>query len=200
VSRFFSLCGSSVLLILFLASAASAASDPTYAALRAARPDGRTVPVSGLVLERDAFRFQFDSGAFHFLAPVGGRTVGAVFVGHGSYRLSPASENERRQLALASGGDKGFETLADEFDDLVLLFADDTAQEIEQHAAAKNGAPDSRAVSVYESYLKRQRKDFRINFHVRVLEDILNQPGLMSGVFDMRIISHEVAGCRHSVR
>jgi hypothetical protein len=65
------------------------------------------VPVSGLVLERDAFRFQFDSGAFHFLAPVGGRTVGAVFVGHGSYRLSPASENERRQLALASGGDKG---------------------------------------------------------------------------------------------
>jgi hypothetical protein len=89
----------------------------------------------------------------------------------------------RRQLALASGGDKGFETLADDFDDLVLLFADDTAQEIEQHAAAKTGAPDSRAVSVYESYLKRQRKDFRINFHVRVLEDILNQPGLMSGVF-----------------
>jgi hypothetical protein len=178
----------SFLFVLLLALAlfplaASAATDPTYAALRAARPDGRTVPVSGLVLERDAFRFQFDSGVFHFLAPVGGRTVGAVFVGRGSYRLSPASENERRQLALASGGDKGFETLADEFDDLVLLFADDTAQEIEQHAAAKAGAPDSRAVSVYESYLKRQRKDFRINFHVRVLEDILNQPGLMSGVF-----------------
>ena len=94
--------------------------------------------VSGLVLERDAFRFQFDSGAFHFLAPVGGRTVGAVFVGHGSYRLSPATANERRQLALASGGDKGFETLTDEFDDLVLLFADDTAQEIEQHAAGED--------------------------------------------------------------
>src|SRR3954447_18827024 len=118
-------------LLLLLPAALPAAPDPSYTELRNARRDGRTVPVSGLVLERDAFRFQFDSGAFHFLAPVGGRTVGAVFVGHGSYRLSPATENERRQLALASGGDKGFETLADEFDDLVLLFADDTAQEIE---------------------------------------------------------------------
>ncbi len=181
MSRLFSLAV--LLTLLLFPLAASAAPDPTYIALRQARPDGRTVPVSGLVLERDAFRFQFDSGAFHFLAPVGGRTVGAVFVGHGSYRLSPATENERRQLALSSGGDKGFETLTDEFDDLVLLFADDTAQEIEQHAAAKTGAPDSRAVSVYESYLKRQRKDFRVNFHVRVLEDILNQPGLTSGVF-----------------
>ena len=181
MSRLFSLAV--LLTLLLFPLAASAAQDPTYAALRAARPDGRTVPVNGLVLERDAFRFKFDSGAFHFLAPVGGRTVGVVFVGHGSYRLSPATENERRQLALASGGDKGFETLADEFDDLVLLFADDTAQEIEQHAAARTGAPDSRAVSVYESYLKRQRKDFRINFHLRVLQDVLNQPGLTSGVF-----------------
>ena len=166
-------------------SAASAvpAPDPTYTALRGARPDGRTVPVNGLVLERDVFRFQFDSGAFHFLAPVGGRTVGAVFVGHGSYRLTPATENERRQLALSSGADKGFETLSDEFDDLLLLFADDTAQEIELHASARAGSPDPRAVEVYEHYLKRQRKDFHTNFHVRLLADLLNTPGLMSGVF-----------------
>src|SRR5262245_16955441 len=65
-------------------AAAAAAPDPTYAALRAARPDGRRVPVSGLTLSRDAFQFRFDSGAFHFLAPVEGRTLGAVFVGRGS--------------------------------------------------------------------------------------------------------------------
>jgi hypothetical protein len=140
--------------------------------------------VSGLVLERDVFRFQFDSGAFHFLKPVGGRTVGAVFTGHGSYRLSPATENERRQLALSSGADvKSFETLSDEFDDLVFLFADDTAQEIELHAPVRTGAPDPHAVDVYERYLKQQRKDFRINFHVRLLKDLINHPGLMSGVF-----------------
>jgi hypothetical protein len=161
----------------------SPAIDPTYAALRAARPDGRTMAVHGLTLERDAFKFQLDSGTFHFLAPVGGRTVGAVFVGHGSYRLSPATENERRQLALASGGDKGFETLSDELSDLVLLFADDTFQELEQHASISSGAPDRKAVSVYEGYLKRQRKDFQLNFHLRLLADLLNQPGLTSGVF-----------------
>ncbi len=167
-----------------LAAFAAPAPDPAYSALRAARPDGRMVPVNKLTLERDVFRFQFESGAFYFLAPVEGRTVGAVFVGHGSYRLSPATPNERRHLALASGGDRSsFETLSDEFDDMVLLFADDTAQEIELHAPIKTGPPDARAVSVYESYLKRQRKDFRINFHLRVLEDILNQPGLTSGVF-----------------
>jgi hypothetical protein len=63
-------CRSSLFVLLLALAlfplAASAATDPTYAALRGARPDGRTVPVSGLVLERDAFRFQFDSGAFHF--------------------------------------------------------------------------------------------------------------------------------------
>src|SRR3954469_22513899 len=141
-------------LALLLPAALPAATDPAYTELRNARLDGRTVPVSGLVLERDAFRFQFDSGAFHFLKPVGGRTVGAVFVGHGSYRLNPATDNERRQLALSSGADKvGFETLSDQFDDLVLLFADDTAQEIELHAPPRTGAPDPRATGVYERYL-----------------------------------------------
>jgi hypothetical protein len=172
-----------VFLLLPLAAFAAPASDPTYAALRAARPDGRTVPVSGLTLERDAFRFQFDSGAFHFLAPVAGRTVGAVFVGHGSYRLSPATETERKHLAIAAGKGQDFETLADDFDDLVLLFADDTAQEIELHAPVRTGTPDPKAAQVYDSYLKRQRKDFQTNFHLRVLADVLNQPGLMSGVF-----------------
>src|SRR5215213_4717177 len=109
------------LLLAFLPGLASAATDPTYAALRGARPDGRRVPVHGLVLERDAFRFQLDSGVIHFLKPVEGRTVGAVFVGSGSYRLSPATANERRQLALSSGAGKDFETLTDELDSLLLL-------------------------------------------------------------------------------
>jgi len=42
-----------LLVLLPLAAAAAPSPDPTYAALRAARPDGRTVPVHGLVLERD---------------------------------------------------------------------------------------------------------------------------------------------------
>jgi Peptidase family M1 domain len=170
--------------LLSLPVAASAAPDPAYTAIRNARLDGRSVPVNNLVLERDVYRFQFDSGAFHFLAPVQGRTWGAVFVGKGSYRLSPAKESERRQLALSSGADpKTFETLTDEFDQLVLLFADDTAKEIEIHAPVQTGSPDARAASAYEVYLKRQKKDYRTNFHLRVLQDLLNQPNLTSGVF-----------------
>src|SRR5947209_1485119 len=109
-------------LFALLAAPLAAASDPTYAALRAARPDGRKIAVANVVLERPPFRFQLDSGTVHLLAPVDGRTVGAVFVGQGSYRLLPATPNERRQLALAAGGGDGFEVLSDNFENLVLFF------------------------------------------------------------------------------
>ena len=173
------------LLILSLAAAAQAApvADPVYTELRNARPDGRRVPVQGLTLERDVFQFRFDSGAFHFLAPVQGRTVGAVFVGQGSLKLVPATPSETRHLALASGGDKSFERLAEDFDELVLLFADDTAAEIQLHASIQTGAPDPRAVQAWDAHLRRQRKDFKSNFHIRILQDLLNTPGLTSGVF-----------------
>jgi len=179
-----------LLLLLFLGfisvpgvQAGSAASDSTYATLRTARPDGRRIPVHGLVLERDAFRFQFDSGEIHFLAPVDGRTFGAVFVGQGSYRLTPATPNERRHLALASGGGTDFETLSDTFEDLLLLFGDDTAAELQLHAPVQTGAPDPQAIRAAHQWLERQRKDFRTNFHLRVLRDLANTPNLTSGAF-----------------
>lgn len=173
------------LLALALGAAAQAApvADPVYTELRNARPDGRRVPVQGLALERDVFQLRFDSGAFHFLAPVQGRTVGAVFIGQGSLRLVPATPAESRQLALAAGGDKTFESLTEEFDELVLLFADDTAAEIQLHAPVQAGAPDPKAVQAWEAHLKRQRKDLKTNFHIRVLQDLVNTPGLTSGVF-----------------
>jgi hypothetical protein len=162
-----------------------ATTDPTYAALRGAKPDGRKIPVQGLVLVRDAFRFQLDSGALYLLAPVDGRTVGAVFVGQGSYRLTPSTPHELRQLALSSGADvgSGFEALTDTFEDMLLLFTDDTMAELERHAAVQTGDSDSRPAAVYSDWLKRQRKDFATNFHLRILEDLLNTPGRTDGVF-----------------
>lgn len=166
-----------------LAAPLGAAPDATYAALRNARPDGRKIAVQGVSLDRDAFHFQFDSGTFHLLAPVDGRTVGAVFVGRGSYRLTPATPAERRQLALSSGAGEGFESLSDSFDSLVLLFLDDTDAELAIKAPVEKGAQDPKAVQVYESYLKKQRKDFKTNFHLRVLQDLLNAPGITTGLF-----------------
>ncbi|HEV3458029.1 MAG TPA: M1 family aminopeptidase [Thermoanaerobaculia bacterium] len=165
------------------AAASTAAAEPTYPALRGARPDGRVAAVHGLVLDRDVFHFELESGAFHFLQPVGGRTVGAVFLGHGTLRLSPATAAERRQLALQLGEGREFEVLTDSFEELVLLFADDTAQEIELAAPVTRGAPDPRAAQAYQRWLDRQRRDFHLNLQLRVLRDLLNTPGLTSGVF-----------------
>ncbi|MEP7008769.1 MAG: M1 family aminopeptidase [Acidobacteriota bacterium] len=158
--------------------------DPVYAALRAAKPDGRTLAVTNLVLERDVFRFEFASGTFHFLAPVEGRTIGAVFLGQGTFRLTPATPGERRRLALDSGGDpKTFETLTDSFTRLVLLFGDDTAAELQLAAPIQTGTPNREALDAWEAHMKRERKDYHVNFHLRILADLLDVPGLTSGAF-----------------
>src|SRR5262245_1188819 len=133
---------------------ADALEDPTYTALRAARPDGRTISVSSLALDRDVFHFDFASGAFHLLAPVEGRTVGAVFLGQRSLRRTPATPGERLRVAMASGADpKGLETLTDTFTRLVLFFGDDTAAELALSAPVREGAPDPKALAAWDDHL-----------------------------------------------
>ena len=160
-----------------LAGAAPAAlpPDPVYAALRAARPTGKAFSVSNLQLERDAFRFRFISGTFQFLAPVEGRTVGAVFVGDGSMDLIPATEAERKRLAFQQG-DKKLEVLSDRFDTLVLLFTDRTAEEIASRGSPA-ASPSDRAASAYEKFFKKQRKDLKTNLQLRLLQDLLEKTG-----------------------
>jgi hypothetical protein len=148
-----------------------------YAALRGARPDGRVAAVHGLVIERDAFRIELESGSVHFLAPVAGRTVGAVFVGHGTVRVSPATAAERRQLAAYLGEGRDLAGLSDGFAEMVLLFADDTAAAIARAAAVERRAPDARAVQVWESWFARQRQSFHLNLQLRLARDLMNGGG-----------------------
>ena len=81
------------------APAAFADVDPTYAALRAAKPAGPALSVENLTLQRDAFRFRFQKGVFQFVTPVEGRATGAVFVGEGTWELTPTNAGESRNLA-----------------------------------------------------------------------------------------------------
>lgn len=163
-------------------SAPNALKDPTYAALRAARPDGRTITVENLVLDRDVYHFEFTRGTFHLLTPVEGRTWGAVFLGEGKVRLTPATPNERRRLAISSGGDPAtFEVLNDTFSRLVLWTGEDALVEIAQAAETKTGTPDPKAIAALEEQIDRQKKKYRTNFHLRVLADLLDVPGLTSG-------------------
>jgi hypothetical protein len=168
--------------LTLIATTASAASVAEYEAVRVARPDGRSLPVEGLTLVRDAFRIELRSGTLHLLTPVGGRTIGAVFIGEGAYQLTPATAAERRHLRLVTGNDK-LEIFSDRFDRLVLFFTDHTAEEMSAHAPMAKGAPNEQAVRIYEEYRRNQPRDVQINLQLRVLADLLNRPNRTDGVF-----------------
>lgn len=167
-------------LLVLMASPAQAQDATEYRELRAARPDGRSVPVNGLTLARDGYQVTLQSGAVHFLAPLGRDTFGAVFIGEGSYLLTPSTDAERRHLQLVTGSSDAFR---DRFSQLVLLFTDETAAEIQAHAPVAAGSPDPAATRAYEGYLQRQRNDNLPNLHLRILSDLLNRPARTDGVF-----------------
>src|SRR5215831_9885501 len=167
-------------LFVLLASTASAQTSAEYRNIRASRPDGRTIAVKDLTLERDAYRITLRSGVVHLLAPVGRDTFGPVFVGDGSYQLTPASDTERRHLQLVSGS---ADVLSDRFRQLILLFTDQTAQELAAHAPVVTGAPDQAATHAYEDYLQQEQSAGLPNLHMRLLADLLNRPERKDGVF-----------------
>ena len=161
-----------VLVSLLLPMAVFAAPDPTYTALRAARPDGRTITLTNFVFDRDVFHFTLN-GKLHLLTPVEGKTSGAVFIGQGSYELKPASEYEQRQLAINAADDK-LTSIVDQFDSAVFLGTALVAA-AEKTGAPAAGTPDAAASSKWDAYMKRQKKDLHTNMHVRLLQELLNK-------------------------
>jgi Peptidase family M1 domain len=157
--------------LTLVCATAYAASDPTYDALRASRPDGRTIALQNYVFERDVFRFTLN-GKLHLLAPVNGKPVGAVFVGDGSYELRPASVSELRHLAMLTAEER-LTALSDTFDRAVFLGSalPATAEKAFPPAA---GTPDPTAIERWDNYLDRQKKLLTTNVHIRVLQEIVD--------------------------
>jgi len=172
--------GPAAIWVFGLAAILRADADPTYTALRAARPAGPAVAVQDLKLERDVFRFEFVRGTFQFLEPVSGRVTGAVFVGEGTWQLTPNGEGARRHLALLQNDPK-LEVLTDRFESLVLLFTDGTEAEIRKPGS--DAPADGHAASIWDSFRKRQRKDLETNLQLRILADVLGGSEPSSGVF-----------------
>jgi hypothetical protein len=170
------------LFINLFAASLLAVESPEYTAMRAARPDGRSVAVHDLTITRDVYRLHFKSGTFHLLTPLAGRTWGAVFLGSGRFELRPSAEVERRHLALVTN-QKDLEIFSDEFDRMVLLFSDGTADEITTAGTVATAAPDPAATSFYIDYLEEQKRRYQINLHLRVLQDLLAAPAPRQGVF-----------------
>jgi peptidase M1-like protein len=78
--------------------------DPIFDQLRNIAPRrDRSAAVHDLVLRRDAIEFHLDQGGISLLTPVGGRTVGAVFVGAGSVSFAPPWDIERARLQHVLG-------------------------------------------------------------------------------------------------
>jgi peptidase M1-like protein len=134
-----------VLLLLDAAPAMAQGAAPSIATtwsqfdgeLRNLRPRGdRVAPVQNLVLEREGGRLTLGEGRIAMLTPVGGRTVGVVFKGRGSFSLTPNSRVEREHLA------RYFKKpyLETPFTELVLLFSDTTLAELERQASFGAGA------------------------------------------------------------
>lgn len=154
----------------------------TYESLRGARPDGRTVSVENLVLERDVFELTFASGRFHLLEEVDGVTPGAVFLGQGSYVLEPQSAGELRHLTVLSG-EQRISGFTDEFSTAVLLFDDGTEAEIVGAGGLETGGVDSRAVEAITARLEREKGRMATDYALRLLRSRLNDEGLVEGPF-----------------
>lgn len=148
-----------------------AASDPTYTTLRAVRLDVRTIALNGFTFESDVLRFTL-TGKLVLLQPIEGKTPGGVFVGQGSYELTPATPAELRQLSLYAGDDK-LTSLSDQFDSAVFL-GNALVAAAEKTAAPAAGAVEANVLETWNDYLKKQRKDYKTNFHIRLLQEILN--------------------------
>jgi hypothetical protein len=87
----------------------------------------RVATVQRLVLTRDAGRFTLNGGKLYLLTPIGGRVVGAVFIGEGMFSFSPPDRIEQERLARF----QKTRSLEAPFSSLLLLFADSTLAELE---------------------------------------------------------------------
>jgi hypothetical protein len=158
--------------VLLVVSPIFAASDPVYTALRAARPDGRTIAVTNLVFDRDVYHFTLN-GTLHLLSPVEGKTAGAVFRGQGAYTLTPVMPEEKRTLAINAGED-ALTALSDTFDSAVFFDTALLAAAEQAAGAPKAGTPAQEANGVFDEYMRHQKKDVHTNLHVRLLRTFLN--------------------------
>src|SRR4051794_2720699 len=73
-------------------AAAAESFDETYGELLGLAPVAtRVAQVKDVVLQRDLARFTLQQGRIYQLSPIGGRTVGLVFVGQGRFAFAPES-------------------------------------------------------------------------------------------------------------
>jgi hypothetical protein len=143
-------------------------SEPAYVLLRQIQLAGGGYEVHNLKIVRDAGTFELHSGTLCLLAPVQGMVTGAVFHGSGSFNLKSDDPREQNQMRRLTGGPG----LSEDFEKLVLRFADGSPEEITKSAAVKpstTGCP----VDYLQDTSKETRFPLRYNLSGRLLQPVL---------------------------
>ena len=108
--------------------AAAESFDETYGELLGlAGVASRVAQVKDVVLQRDIARFTLQQGRLYQLSPIGGRTVGLVFVGQGRFAFAPESRIEQDRLARI----EKVRAIDTPVSAVLFLFADSTMAELE---------------------------------------------------------------------
>lgn len=143
--------------------------------------DGRAIALNGLTLQRDVHTFQFDSGHMFFFEPVAEKTVMGVFVGNGSYTLTPANEDECRVLGQIHG-EKDLKTWKKSFGDAVFMFTDGTFEELSKAGEIVTQV-NPQADKAVEYFRKQEDKAFRTSFEKRLTRAMVNGGAESTGLF-----------------
>jgi hypothetical protein len=137
----------------------------------------RVAQVSGLVIKRDAGQFTFENGKFYLLTPIGGRTMGAVFLGTGRMAFNPPSRIEQERLARFQKA----KSLDAPFSSVVLLFADSTLAELEAKLTFGPGQPPEQVRQRFKASLDNLIDDDSKSLDPDLMSAFLN--GESSGLF-----------------
>lgn len=159
-------------------AAATAGYMDRYRELQNLAPDpGRVADVNHLVLTRDVGQLTLEHGQLYFLSPVGGRTVGAVFRGSGTFVFAPPVPTEQAELQRFAGSPSLNEALSE----VILLFADSTTpQQLRALTSARGNPPPDLAGHVRDM-VESLRGDNEGAYNEEVIGPILN--GDTTGLF-----------------
>lgn len=163
------------------AFAANPNANAAYRQLRNLLPSGTAIPVSNVVLRRDAAALTLTQGELAFFGEVNGKVTGAVFQGKGHLHLIPPTAIERHSLEILTKRS----SFDEDFTQVVLRFTDGTAEELRR--AAGTGTSGTQSISglvqIAQEFHTFQKDQLFENVDLRLLEDVLNPSKLEDGGF-----------------
>ena len=124
--------------------------EPVFDELRKMEPQGdRVASIRNVTLRRDVIEFYLEDGQLFLATPVAGRTIAAIFVGHGSVSLAPPIAIERRELRRVIGDS----VVNARISTAAFVFTDSTLVELERQLSFGGGGVVARASSVLHDAL-----------------------------------------------